>query len=320
MAKADNMLAILWLLISRQRMTASELAERLETSVRTIYRYIDSLCASGVPIIAESGHDGGYRLLQQFIEAPLFFDTDERKALYFASLFAQQAGYPYEGSLENALQKIKYQMSEEQQQELSKYTQGFAVVTPTIMNIDKHLLHSIEEAIASSTQISLHYQKKGSNSPEVRQVDPYSIIHWNRKWYLIGYCHLRRENRTFRMDRIVNIEKNGFSFIRPDNFVATDFFLNWLAPNQDQGDFVPLIIQGCEETIQYLRHHWQLQYYFVHQTENEIQFLVEKEMLTTHIPHFLLTYETSIKIIEPASLRNSLLNLTHKLAEHYKQE
>jgi predicted DNA-binding transcriptional regulator YafY len=59
-------------------MTASELAERLETSVRTIYRYIDSLCASGVPIIAESGHDGGYRLLNQFIEAPLFFDTNER--------------------------------------------------------------------------------------------------------------------------------------------------------------------------------------------------------------------------------------------------
>jgi predicted DNA-binding transcriptional regulator YafY len=319
MAKADNMLAILWLLISRQRMTATELAEELETSVRTIYRYIDSLCASGVPIIAESGHDGGYRLLKQFVEAPLFFNTDERKALYFASLFAQQAGYPYEGSLKNALQKINYQMNEEQQQELNKYTQGFAVVTPTAIKIDKHFLHSIEEAIASTTQISLQYQKKGSSLPEIRQVDPYSIIHWNKKWYLIAYCHLRKAKRTFRIDRIINIEKHNASFHRPHNFVATDFFLNWLSPDEEQGNFVPLVIQGSKESIQYLRHHWYLQHFFVHQTETEIQFLVEREMLTTKIPHFLLTYETSITVMEPTSLQNSLIKLVQKLAEHYQQ-
>ncbi|MCH5585484.1 YafY family transcriptional regulator [Shimazuella sp. AN120528] len=320
MAKADNMLAILWLLISRHRMTASELAESLETSVRTIYRYIDSLCASGVPIIAESGHDGGYRLFNKFIETPLFFDTDERKALYYASLFAKQAGYPYEGSLENALQKIKYQMSEDQQKEFSNYTRGFDVVTPAIMKIDDQMLRTIEKAIASCNRLTLHYQKTGSNSPENRQVDPYGIVHWNRKWYLVGYCHLRGENRTFRLDRVEKLEIESFTFNRPENFIATDFFLSWLAPKQNQRNFVPLTIHGNKEAIQYLRHHWQLQYYFVHQTETEIQFLVERESLETYIPGFLFTYGTTIKVIEPISLKKSLTILAQNLTKHYQQD
>lgn len=95
MSKADHMLSILWLLKSQRRITAKQLAEKLEINIRTVYRYIDALCASGVPIIADSGHNGGYRILGQFNDAPLVFDLDEQKALIHAAAFAQEAGYPY---------------------------------------------------------------------------------------------------------------------------------------------------------------------------------------------------------------------------------
>jgi predicted DNA-binding transcriptional regulator YafY len=320
MAKADNLLSILWLLISRKRMTASELAERLEISVRTVYRYIDSLCASGIPIIAESGHDGGYRLLKQFVEAPLFFDKDERKALFYASLFAKQAGYPYEGSLENALQKIQYQMSEEQQQELGNYTRGFDVLNQSIMSVNKETLQTIEDAIAHSLQLTLYYQKKGYSFAEERLIDPYGIIHWNRKWYVIGYCHLRAENRTFRLDRLQKLKKMDTTYSRPENFIATDFFLKWLAPKKDAGNYVRMTIQGTMEAIQYLRNHWELQYYFVHQTEKEIQFLVERENLKMHIPNLLISYGTSIRIVEPESLRKTLVEISSEMVSHHQQD
>ncbi|AVV55512.1 HTH domain-containing protein [Paenibacillus glucanolyticus] len=66
MAKLDYLLSILWLLRSHEKMTAEQLAERLELSVRTVYRYIDTLGVSGVPIISESGHGGALGCLILF--------------------------------------------------------------------------------------------------------------------------------------------------------------------------------------------------------------------------------------------------------------
>lgn len=88
MAKNDNMLVILWMLNSGVKMTAKQIAEKLEINIRTVYRYIDALCASGVPIISDPGHNGGYSLLNNFIRAPLLFDMEEKKALLQAAVIA----------------------------------------------------------------------------------------------------------------------------------------------------------------------------------------------------------------------------------------
>ena len=82
MAKNENMLAILWMLNSGAKITAKHISEKLEINIRTVYRYIDALCASGVPIISDAGHNGGYSLLNNFVRAPLLFDIEEQKALY----------------------------------------------------------------------------------------------------------------------------------------------------------------------------------------------------------------------------------------------
>jgi predicted DNA-binding transcriptional regulator YafY len=103
MSKAVNMLSILWLLKTGKRMTAKQLAEELEINIRTVYRYIDALCASGVPIISDAGHNGGYSLLNDFTKAPLFFDSDEQKAMIHAASFASEAGYPFSEALDAAV-------------------------------------------------------------------------------------------------------------------------------------------------------------------------------------------------------------------------
>ena len=107
MAKNDNMLAILWMLNSGAKMTAKQIAEKLEINIRTVYRYIDSLCASGVPIVSDSGQKGGYSLLNHFVQAPLFFDMEEQKSLLHAAVFAKEAGYPFSESLDHVTQKLK---------------------------------------------------------------------------------------------------------------------------------------------------------------------------------------------------------------------
>ena len=89
MPKIDNMLAILWMLRSGKKITAKQISEKLEMNIRTVYRYIDTISTSGVPIISEPGHNGGYSLLNNFIEAPLFFDFEEQTSL-FTRLFLQK--------------------------------------------------------------------------------------------------------------------------------------------------------------------------------------------------------------------------------------
>lgn len=103
MSKADNMLSILWMLRSGKKMTAQQIADELEIHVRTVYRCIDSLCASGAPIIADSGPNGGFRILGPFAESPLMFDAEEQKALVHASIFAKETGYPFTDALERAI-------------------------------------------------------------------------------------------------------------------------------------------------------------------------------------------------------------------------
>lgn len=89
MPKIDNMLAILWMLSSGEKITAKQMSEKLEMNIRTVYRYIDTLSTSGVPIISDTGHNGGYTLLDNFIEAPLFLIL-RSKPHYSTLLFLQK--------------------------------------------------------------------------------------------------------------------------------------------------------------------------------------------------------------------------------------
>lgn len=89
MPKMDNVLAILWMLSSGEKITAKQISEKLEMNIRTVYRYIDTLSTSGVPIISDTGHNGGYTLLNNFVEAPLFLIL-RSKHHYFMLPFLQK--------------------------------------------------------------------------------------------------------------------------------------------------------------------------------------------------------------------------------------
>lgn len=89
MPKSDNLLAILWMLSSGKKVTAKQISEKLEMNIRTVYRYIDTLSTSGVPIISDTGHNGGYTLLNNFLEAPLFLIL-RSKPPYVMLLFLQK--------------------------------------------------------------------------------------------------------------------------------------------------------------------------------------------------------------------------------------
>ncbi|GAA3408920.1 YafY family protein [Paenibacillus hodogayensis] len=319
MAKADQLLSVLWLLRSRSRMTAEQLAEQLETSVRTIYRYIDALCMSGVPVEAEPGHGGGYRLPPSFREAPLFFNIDELKAMVHAGRFAEQAGYPYIEPLRQATGKMQSRLNEEQLEELQRHTAGFEVIQPSVHRADETLLQEIERAVARSSTLAIRYEKWKGTEPEERKVNPYGLVNRLYKWYLIGHCHLRDDMRIFRVDRIAAAVLTEHSFVRPESFSLRDYMQNRFDAGQEKNEKQdqPVRLEGDPAMIAHLRDNWYMRERIVSHTPDSITLLLDKSSLEGFFPRFLLSFATTLRIVQPVELRQRVAKLARELADFH---
>lgn len=320
MTKADGMLAILWLLKSKGRLTAQELAEYLEVHVRTVYRYIEALCVCGVPILSESGHDGGYWLAPDYQAAPLFLTAEEHSALMHAALFAQRAGYPAQQALESALRKIRQNSTTSQHADISMRFNGVDII-PTVHHEGYFpLLTDIETCMANGHTLSILYRKPNGHAAIPRDVDPYGLIHWRERWYLVGFCHLRRETRIFRVDRIKAYTTTNELFVKPDGFSVSAFFTaRQIYEASSQETLVKVSLDGTEEAIEDLSSHWFLGPRLVEKTAGRAHFLVEERMFGSYLPHILLAYGRSIVIREPASLVERMVTLTRELTGYYSQ-
>ncbi|HYE68321.1 MAG TPA: YafY family protein [Anaerovoracaceae bacterium] len=319
MAKNDNMLAILWMLNSGSKITAKQIAEKLEINIRTVYRYIDSLCASGVPIVSDAGQNGGYSLLSNFIHAPLFFDIEEQKALLHAAVFANEAGYPFSESLNNATQKLKMYSNREQESILNRHLAGFEVLNRDIAPSVKLTLEELERAVANEYSVEIEYRASHDEQPQPRVIDPYGMLYWNNKWYTVGFCHLRNEIRSFRAERIFRIQRTQMMFKRPEAFSARKFFIQNLLPDSESKDgLASVIICGRSEALDDLCIHWFLGHHLKERTSNQAVFLLDERALHAYVPHFLLSYGKAIQVIEPQSLKKKLVSVASELMEYYQ--
>ncbi len=319
MPKNDNMLAILWLLNSGVQMTAKQISEKLEVNIRTVYRYIDALCASGVPIISDSGHNGGYRLLNHFIRAPLLFDMEEKKALVHATIFAKEAGYPLSEALSNATSKLRMYTNQEQESMLNRHLAGYEVINGRRYLSIQPVLMELEQAIEKEVSVAIDYRSSRDELPKNRLVDPYGLVYWNNRWYAVAFCHLRNEIRTFRVERILEIKHTQSKFKRPEAFSPREFFMQNLLPDLVGKDrIISLMIDGKSNALDDLCQHWFLGHYLKERTLNRAVFWLEEEFIHNYVPNFLLPYGKSIQIIEPQSLKERLVAIAYELIEYYQ--
>ncbi|WP_379154750.1 helix-turn-helix transcriptional regulator [Paenibacillus sp. sgz5001063] len=316
MSKADYMLSILWMLQQRKR-TAAELAEELELSVRSVYRYIDALCASGVPVIADSGPRGGYSLPEHFSSAPLFFDAGERRALVHASAFARGSGYPYEQALDAAITKLKRYSNAEQLSHMERHETGLETLHAPAAPLAQ-LLEELEACTADSLRVEMDY-RKGSGSPSSsRNIDPYGLVLWKGQWYLAGFCHQRQEIRSFRVDRITGVRRTGERFLRPAGFSAREFLLQSLLPGHDNpAKLTTVVIAAAEEVLNDLCSHWLFGHTLEQRSADTAKFLLDEATLYSYAPYFLLPYGKALSILEPAALKQKLAAVTAELAVYY---
>lgn len=319
MAKWDNMLSMLWMLRSGRKHTAAQIAESLEISIRTVYRYIDALCASGVPVVAESGHDGGIRILETFKETPLFFTPVELKALADAFKFSQGAGYPYTEELGSVLKKVENGLHEEQRHDLPRHTSGLDVISPARPPSIVLLLRDLEQAAMDGQTLRMTYRKVNAEQANEREVDPYGLAYDQNEWYAVAFCHRSKAVRTFRVDRIERLEPARSGFIKPEHFSAAVYFRDQSERVREAyGPLTVICIEGDPDTMKAVCGHWHLRHYLTERTDREARFLLDIPTMNKYLPKYLMTFGTTIRIREPLELRRRIQEMAYGIAKHYE--
>jgi predicted DNA-binding transcriptional regulator YafY len=200
--KSDRLLSILLLLQTWGRVPAHELAERLEVSVRTIYRDVEALSASGVPVYAERGRHGGIELLAGFRTDVTGLTADESRALFILAAQGAHAALGLDAALGSALRKVMAALPEPYRP-AAEVTSRRILVDATRWKGGPRAaadLATLQDAVFADRRLRLSYRHSGDTEPRTYTVDPYGLVSKAGIWYLVA--DRRGRPRLFRADRV----------------------------------------------------------------------------------------------------------------------
>jgi len=201
MTQLSRLIAILTLLKSKRVLTATELSDKFDVSVRTIYRDIRKLETSGVPIITLEGR--GYTLMEGYQVAPVQFTEKQANALITAQHLVNQSNdSSFIEHFEEALTKVKSVFRTSIQEKSELLSDKIHIFDTKRERISSNVLSEIQLAITNFNYVEINYRKADDPNISFRKIEPCAMYSTNNKWILIAWCHLRLDMRAFRIDRI----------------------------------------------------------------------------------------------------------------------
>ncbi len=214
--RADRLVAILLLLQRRGQVTAAEVAAELEVSVRTARRDLEALSMAGVPVYSERGRGGGWRLLGSGKTDLSGLNAAEARALFLVAGTAAEVTPQVRAALRKLVRALPESMRTEAE------TASTSVIvdpgdwgrTPRPPRRPDHL-DELQAATAAQAQVRLGYRDRDGATTE-RVVDPLGLAQKGRAWYLVGGTD--KGQRTFRIARVISVERTGRSVTRPPDF------------------------------------------------------------------------------------------------------
>ncbi|MFI1763259.1 helix-turn-helix transcriptional regulator [Streptomyces sp. NPDC020800] len=203
--KSDRLLSILLLLQTRGRVPAHELAARLEVSVRTIYRDVEALSASGVPVYAERGRHGGIELLAGFRTDVTGLTADESRALFILAAQGAHAALGLDAALGSALRKVMAALPAPHRPAAEATSRRILVDATRWRGGPQQAvdLEGLQDAVFSDRRLRLRYRHSGQRDPRTYTVDPYGLVAKAGVWYLVA--DRQGGPRLFRADRVRSV-------------------------------------------------------------------------------------------------------------------
>ena len=214
-----RVLTVLEILQAHECVSGAELGERLEVSVRTVQRYIARLQDLSIPVESVRGVGGFYRLKPGFRLPPLMFTDEEAFALTLGLRALRHLGLAaFAPATEGAFAKLGRVLPKPVRDSIQAVDEAVALEPgPWVISTPAECLIRVSTAIRAARRLAFDYQSYVRTLSH-RELEPYGVIHMDGRWYMAGRCLLRQALRTFRLDRVSNVEVREETFERPQDF------------------------------------------------------------------------------------------------------
>lgn len=198
----SRLFQIVYLLMERESITARELSEKLEVSIRTINRDIEKLSEARIPVYTNKGRRGGISLLSDFVIDKKVLTEEERSDILSSMRALGAVGYKDE---KEALLRLETFFGTKSQDwievEFNYWGRG---------GFDEEKFHTIKKAILERRSLVVDY--RAMKTSEIRIICPVKMVFKSQAWYVFAYCQLRKDFRYFKLNRIIKIDMTDDTF------------------------------------------------------------------------------------------------------------
>lgn len=297
--KENRYFQMVYLLLERGNMTAPELAEYFEVSVRTIYRDIDILSSAGVPIYATQGKGGGISIQDNFVLEKSVLSEHEQKQILMALQGIRIADDEYTKTLLSKLNGVF------QKQNVNWLEIDFSSWTKS--GAGKNNFQKLKRAIFESRIVTFHYYS-GKGEIIKRVVEPLKLVFKSADWYLYGYCSTRNDFRFFKLTRIRDLAITDHEYTRS-------------IPNQIFVEEEKFEMQTIKVTLLFDK---SMSFRVYDKFDDEViqnedgSFLVETVMPNNELLFsYILSCGDKVEVISPQELRNIVSERAKKILVKY---
>ncbi len=318
--RADRLLALMLLLQTRGKMTASQLANELEVSVRTIYRDIEALSAAGVPVYCEWGPGGGCALLDSFRTNFTGLTESELRALFILSIPQPLADLGLTADLQAALLKLSVALPTSKRQ-AETYVRQRVHLDPVgwFQRVeDVPCLTSLQQAVWQDRCLHIRY-RAAFGAEFLQQVAPYGLVAKASVWYLV-YARNGRI-RVMRAAHILEAALSEEIFTRPDDFDLAAFWQEWCCAYEKSRRLYPVTLRITPDFVPTLAHHLHCQPGELYasgttDTAGRLTLLLPYESLEDARQQ-ILAWGRGVEVLAPQALRISVFDFAQQIIHLY---
>ena len=307
--KYTMLLKILFLLLSRRKVSARYIADRYELSIRTVYRYIDELSLAGIPIYNERGRNGGYSIADNY-KIPANFLSEEESEKVISTLSALNKELNSE-VLESVITKIAY---------LSKVNEGSLALSFGNLIIDGtawgvsdgygQTLKVLQKAIEENTLVLITYLNRDGESSE-RIIEPHVLALKKGLWYAYAYCRKSETFRLFKIGRIQKLKLLSENFIRRETIDMKEVFKKWYDEPEEDIDLL------VDESIKADVEEWLGVDKVTVSPSGKIT-ATAKLPLDDYLTAKILSFGNKIKVISPKQLKDAVISSAKSIENLYE--